>query len=90
MAQACTNDPPYVAVKVPVFSFKKITDANAALSPGDEIYRRGAGPGRQYAGGAVQGLVSAGYKVEKSGHAGLDLREPPGSAGDCQHRPEAG
>ena len=25
--------PPYVAVKVPVFSFEKITDANAALSP---------------------------------------------------------
>ena len=31
-ALVCTASPPYVAVKVPVFSFEKITDANAAIS----------------------------------------------------------
>jgi carbamoyl-phosphate synthase large subunit len=34
--------PPYVAVKVPVFSFAKITDANASLSP-EMKSRRSAG-----------------------------------------------
>jgi carbamoyl-phosphate synthase large subunit len=29
----CIKKPPYYAVKVPVFSFEKLTDANAILVP---------------------------------------------------------
>ena len=50
------EDPPYYAVKVPVFSFEKITDANAHPGPGDEVHRRGAGPGPHLPRGPVQRL----------------------------------
>ena len=63
--------PPYVAVKVPVFSFEKITDANAALSPEMKSTGEVLGLGANMQEALFKGLVSAGYKVEKSGHAGV-------------------
>ena len=43
MAPACTQTSAYVAVKVPVFCFEKLTDVDTPSGPGDEIHRRGAG-----------------------------------------------
>ena len=63
--------PPYVAVKVPVFSFEKITDANAALSPEMKSTGEVLGLGKDMQEALFKGLVSAGYKVEKSQHAGV-------------------
>ena len=63
--------PPYYAVKVPVFSFEKITDANAALSPEMKSTGEVLGLGANMQEALFKGLVSAGYKVEKSGHAGV-------------------
>ena len=60
--------PPYVAVKVPVFSFEKITDANAALSPEMKSTGEVLGLGKDMQEAMFKGLVSAGYKVEKASH----------------------
>ncbi len=57
--------PPYVAVKVPVFSFAKITDANAALSPEMKSTGEVLGLGKNLREALFKGLVSAGYQVEK-------------------------
>ena len=65
------RQPPYVAVKVPVFSFEKITDANAALSPEMKSTGEVLGLGKDMQEALFKGLVSAGYKVEKSEHAGV-------------------
>ena len=65
------QQPPYVAVKVPVFSFEKITDANAALSPEMKSTGEVLGLGKNMQEALFKGLVSAGYKVEKSEHAGV-------------------
>ena len=65
------RQPPYVAVKVPVFSFEKITDANAALSPEMKSTGEVLGLGKNMQEALFKGLVSAGYKVEKGEHAGV-------------------
>jgi len=63
--------PPYVAVKVPVFSFAKITDANAALSPEMKSTGEVLGLGKNLQEALFKGLVSAGYRVEKSVRGGV-------------------
>ena len=63
--------PPYVAVKVPVFSFEKITDANAALSPEMKSTGEVLGLGKNMQEALFKGLVSAGYKVEKESRGGV-------------------
>jgi carbamoyl-phosphate synthase large subunit len=63
--------PPYVAVKVPVFSFAKITDANAALSPEMKSTGEVLGLGKNLQEALFKGLVSAGYQVEKPARGGV-------------------
>lgn len=63
--------PPYTAVKVPVFSFEKITDANAALSPEMKSTGEVLGLGKNMQEALFKGLVSAGYKVEKQEKGGV-------------------
>ena len=63
--------PPYVAVKVPVFSFAKITDANAALSPEMKSTGEVLGLGKNLQEALFKGLVSAGYQVEKPNRGGV-------------------
>ena len=63
--------PPYVAVKVPVFSFEKIADANAALSPEMKSTGEVLGVGKNLREALFKGLISAGYHVEKHGHGGV-------------------
>ena len=65
------KQPPYVAVKVPVFSFEKITDANAALSPEMKSTGEVLGLGKNMQEALFKGLVSAGYKVEKPTRGGV-------------------
>ena len=63
--------PPYVAVKVPVFSFEKLTDANAALSPEMKSTGEVLGLGKNMQEALFKGLVSAGYKVESAEKKGV-------------------
>ena len=63
--------PPYVAVKVPVFSFEKITDANSSLSPEMKSTGEVLGVGKTMEEALFKGLVSAGYKVEKPKRGGI-------------------
>ncbi len=65
------KQPPYVAVKVPVFSFEKITDANAALSPEMKSTGEVLGLGKNMQEALFKGLVSAGYKVERAQRGGV-------------------
>ena len=65
------QNPPYVAVKVPVFSFEKITDANAALSPEMKSTGEVLGLGKNLQEALFKGLVSAGYQVEKAQRGGV-------------------
>ena len=65
------KQPPYTAVKVPVFSFEKITDANAALSPEMKSTGEVLGLGKNMQEALFKGLVSAGYKVEKQEKGGV-------------------
>ncbi|WP_295750880.1 carbamoyl-phosphate synthase large subunit [uncultured Oscillibacter sp.] len=65
------RQPPYVAVKVPVFSFEKITDANAALSPEMKSTGEVLGLGKNMQEALFKGLVSAGYKVESEEKRGV-------------------
>ncbi len=63
--------PPYVAVKVPVFSFEKIADANAALSPEMKSTGEVLGVGKNLREALFKGLISAGYHVEKHDYGGV-------------------
>ena len=65
------RQPPYVAVKVPVFSFQKITDANAALSPEMKSTGEVLGLGKNLQEAMFKGLISAGYRLEKSQRGGI-------------------
>ena len=65
------RQPPYVAVKVPVFSFEKITDANAALSPEMKSTGEVLGLGKNLQEALFKGLVSVGYKVEEESRGGV-------------------
>ena len=65
------KQPPYTAVKVPVFSFEKLTDANAALSPEMKSTGEVLGLGKNMQEALFKGLVSAGYKVEKQEKGGV-------------------
>ena len=63
--------PPYVAVKVPVFSFEKIPSADASLSPEMKSTGEVLGIGADLREALFKGLVSAGYKIEKHERAGV-------------------
>ena len=65
------QQPPYTAVKVPVFSFEKLTDANAALSPEMKSTGEVLGLGKNMQEALFKGLVSAGYKVESEEKKGV-------------------
>ena len=65
------KQPPYTAVKVPVFSFEKLTDANAALSPEMKSTGEVLGLGKNMQEALFKGLVSAGYRVERQEKGGV-------------------
>ncbi len=55
--------PPYYAVKVPVFSFEKITDANAILGPEMKSTGEVLGLGRTFHEALFKGFAAAGYRT---------------------------
>lgn len=55
--------PPYVAVKVPVFSFEKLTDANSLLGPEMKSTGEVLGIGKTRAEALFKGLTAAGFHL---------------------------
>ena len=62
-----SKTPPYYAVKVPVFSFEKLTDANSYLSPEMKSTGEVLGIGKDVAEALFKGLVSAGLRMPQPG-----------------------
>lgn len=58
--------PPYFAVKVPVFSFQKLNDANSILGPEMKSTGEVLGLGKTTAEALFKGLSAAGFKVPAS------------------------
>ncbi len=56
--------PPYYAVKVPVFSFEKLSDANSILGPEMKSTGEVLGIGKTMAEALFKGLTAAGFDVE--------------------------
>ena len=54
--------PPYTAVKVPVFSFEKLNDANSTMGPQMKSTGEVLGVGRTLTEALYKGLVSAGFR----------------------------
>ncbi|MDY3015166.1 MAG: carbamoyl-phosphate synthase large subunit [Evtepia sp.] len=54
--------PPYYAVKVPVFSFEKISDANSLLGPEMKSTGEVLGLGRTFSEAMFKGFAAAGYR----------------------------
>ncbi|MDE6411636.1 MAG: carbamoyl-phosphate synthase large subunit, partial [Clostridia bacterium] len=54
---------PYVAVKVPVFSFEKLNDVNSQLGPEMKSTGEVLGIGKTFEESLFKGLVSAGFKM---------------------------
>ena len=61
--------PPYWAVKVPVFSFEKLTDANSYLSPEMKSTGEVLGIGKNLSEALFKGLTSAGVRLPHPGQA---------------------
>ena len=59
--------PPYCAVKVPVFSFEKLTDANSILGPEMKSTGEVLGIGKTMAEALFKGLTAAGLSVPAPG-----------------------
>ena len=62
--------PPYCAVKVPVFSFEKLNDANSILGPEMKSTGEVLGLGKTMAEALYKGLTSAGFTMPKQGESG--------------------
>ena len=59
--------PPYYAVKVPVFSFEKLSDANSILGPEMKSTGEVLGLGRSLAEAMFKGLTAAGFTIPEPG-----------------------
>jgi carbamoyl-phosphate synthase large subunit len=57
------DTPPYYTVKVPVFSFEKLSDANSQLGPEMKSTGEVLGIGRTLAEALFKGFAAAGYKI---------------------------
>jgi carbamoyl-phosphate synthase large subunit len=67
--------PPYVAVKVPVFSFEKLTGVDTHLGPEMKSTGEVLGLGKNLEEALFKGLVAAGYKMKKLGGVLITLRD---------------
>ena len=66
---------PYTAVKVPVFSFEKLTDVDTQLGPEMKSTGEVLGVGRNLSEALYKGLVAAGYKMYKNGGIFITVRD---------------
>ncbi|MDR0323191.1 MAG: carbamoyl-phosphate synthase large subunit [Treponema sp.] len=67
--------PPYIAVKVPVFSFEKLTGLDTHLGPEMKSTGEVLGLGKNLEEALYKGLVAAGYKMKKKGGVLITLRD---------------
>ncbi|NCA67501.1 MAG: carbamoyl-phosphate synthase large subunit, partial [Clostridia bacterium] len=67
--------PPYVAAKVPVFSFEKLIDVDTQLGPEMKSTGEVLGIGKNLKEALYKGLVAAGYKMRKSGGVFITVRD---------------
>ncbi|NLO96699.1 MAG: carbamoyl-phosphate synthase large subunit [Peptococcaceae bacterium] len=67
--------PPYIAVKVPVFSFEKLRDVDVQLGPEMKSTGEVLGIGKSLAEALYKGLVAAGYAMVKQGGILLTVRD---------------
>lgn len=67
--------PPYVAVKVPVFSFEKLTDLDTHLGPEMKSTGEVLGLGKNIEEALYKGLIAAGYKMHKTGGVMITVRD---------------
>ena len=66
---------PYVTVKVPVFSFEKLTDVDSQLGPEMKSTGEVLGIGKNLREALFKGFVAAGYTMKKSGGVFLSVRK---------------
>ncbi len=74
-ASGVAKIPPYVAVKVPVFSFEKLTDLDTHLGPEMKSTGEVLGLGKNIEEALYKGLVAAGYKMHRSGGVFITVRD---------------
>jgi carbamoyl-phosphate synthase large subunit len=67
--------PPYVAVKVPVFSFEKLAGLDTHLGPEMKSTGEVLGLGKNLEEALFKGLVAAGYKIKKGGGVLITVRD---------------
>jgi len=67
--------PPYVAVKVPVFSFEKLAGVDTHLGPEMKSTGEVLGLGKNLEEALYKGLVAAGYKMRKDGGVLITIRD---------------
>ena len=67
--------PPYVAVKVPVFSFEKLTNVDTHLGPEMKSTGEVLGIGKTLREALYKGLVAAGYTMRKQGSILITVRD---------------
>lgn len=67
--------PPYVAVKVPVFSFEKLADVDTHLGPEMKSTGEVLGIGKNLREALYKGLVAAGYKLQKGGGVLITVKD---------------
>ena len=73
---------PYVAVKVPVFSFEKLTDVDTHLGPEMKSTGEVLGIGNNLEEALYKGLIASGHKMNKGGGVFITVRD--------QDKPEIG
>jgi len=66
--------PPYVAVKVPVFSFEKLAGVDTHLGPEMKSTGEVLGIGKNLEEALYKGLIAAGYKMKKRGGVLITVR----------------
>lgn len=67
--------PPYTCVKVPVFSFEKLTDVDTQLGPEMKSTGEVLGIGKNLREALYKGLVAAGYAMYKEGGVFISVRK---------------
>ena len=67
--------PPYVAVKVPVFSFEKLLDVDTQLGPEMKSTGEALGIGKNLTEALYKGLIAAGYRMDKHGGMLITVRD---------------
>ncbi|MCH5165566.1 MAG: carbamoyl-phosphate synthase large subunit [Clostridiales bacterium] len=66
---------PYIAVKVPIFSFEKLADLDTHLGPEMKSTGEVLGIGKTLDEALYKGLVAAGYKMKRSGGILMTVRD---------------